>query len=62
MWSEALVLSGNNINWDAWVAQYLSLAQGVIPDSQDGVPHWTPCMEPGSPVSAMSLPLFLCLS
>ena len=30
----------------------LALAQGVIPDSQDQVPHWAPCMEPASPPTA----------
>ena len=42
----------------------LPLAQGMIPESQDRVPHWAPCMEPASPsayVSA-SLSLSLCVS
>ena len=34
----------------------LPLAQGVIPDSQDRVLYWAPCVE------HVSLPLFLCLS
>ena len=46
----------------------LPLAQGVILDSQDRVPHQAPCMEPASPsawVSAclsLSLSLSLCVS
>ena len=31
---------------------HLPLAQGLIPDSWDQVPHWTPCMESASPLSA----------
>ena len=30
----------------------LPLAQGVIPDSRDRVPHWASCMEPTPPPSA----------
>ena len=44
----------------------LPLAQGVILESRDRVPHWAPCMGPASPsacVSAsLSLSLSLCLS
>ena len=36
------------------------LAQGVILESWDRVPHWASCMEPASP--SMSLPLSLCVS
>ena len=46
---------------DAWVAQWLSiclpLAQGMIPESRDQVPHWTPCMEPASPSAYVSASL-----
>ena len=31
------------------VVERLTLAQGVIPESQDWVPYWAPCMEPASP-------------
>ena len=31
------------------VVEPLSLAQGMIPESWDRVPHWAPCMEPASP-------------
>ena len=43
----------------------LPLAQGMILESQDQVPHCAPCMEPASPtayVSASLSLLFLCLS
>ena len=39
----------------------LPLAQGLILESQDRVPHRAPRMEPASP-SALSLPLSLCVS
>ena len=32
--------------------EHLPLAQGVVPDSQDQVPHRTSCMKPASPPSA----------
>ena len=35
----------------------LPLAQGMIPESQDGVPHWAPCMEPASPSAYVSASL-----
>ena len=40
--------------------EHLSLAQGMILESQDGVPHQAPCGDPASPtacVSAFSLSL-----
>ena len=42
----------------------LPLAQGVILESRDRVPHWAPCMEPASPSACVSasLPLSLSLS
>ena len=43
-------------------AEHLPLAQGVIPESQDRVPEWVPCMEPASPSSRVSAFLSLCLS
>ena len=39
----------------------LPMAQDVIPESQDGVPFWAPCVEPAFPVSA-SLSASLCVS
>ena len=48
---------------DARVAQqlsiYLPLAQGVIPQSPDRVPHRAPCMEPASPSAYISASLSL---
>ena len=50
------------------VVERLPLAQGLILESWDRVPHRAPCMEPASPsacVSAflsLSLSLFLCVS
>ena len=42
----------------------LPLAQGVILESRDQVPHRAPCMEPASPSACVSatLALSLCLS
>ena len=39
----------------------LPLAQGMILESQDQVPHWAPCMEPASPSTCVSASLSLCL-
>ena len=36
------------------VVQCLPLAQGVILESQDQVPHWAACMEPTSPTAYVS--------
>ena len=36
------------------VVEHLSSAQGMIPDSQDRVPHRDPCMEPASPSAYVS--------
>ena len=33
------------------------LAQGVILETQDGVPRWAPCMEPASPSACVSASL-----
>ena len=41
--------------------EHLPLAQGVIPESQDGVSHWALCMEPASPFSYVSASLSLSL-
>ena len=38
------------------------LAQGVILESWDRVPHWAPRMEPASPSACVSTSLSLCLS
>ena len=49
-------------NWDAWVAQRLSillLVQGVILGSRDRVLHWAPCREPASPSAYVSASLFV---
>ena len=35
--------------WGGSVVERLPLAQGLIPDSQDRVPHRAPCMESASP-------------
>ena len=37
--------------------EHLSLAQAVILESQDPVPHRAPCMEPASPSACVSLSL-----
>ena len=41
--------------WDPWVAQWMSaclcLAQSVILESQDRIPHRASCVEPASPVA-----------
>ena len=42
------------------VVEHLPLAQGVILESQDRVPHWAPCMEPASSSACVSA--VLCLS
>ena len=39
------------------VVERLPLAQGVIPGSQDGVPHWAPHGEPVSPSTYVSASL-----
>ena len=36
--------------------EHLPSAQGVILESQDGVPHGAPCMEPASPSTCVSAP------
>ena len=40
----------------------LPLAQGVILESQDRVPHWDPCMEPASPPPSPSASVSASLS
>ena len=42
------------------VVECLPLAQGMILESQDRVPHQAPCMGPASP--SVSLLLSLCVS
>ena len=37
--------------------EHLPLAQGVIPESRDRVPHRAPCEEPASPSALLSLGL-----
>ena len=39
------------------VVEHLPLAQGMILDSWDGVPHRAPCMEPASPSACVSASL-----
>ena len=43
----------------AWVAQWFSAAfsPGPDPGDRDGVPRWTPCMEPASPYACVSASL-----
>ena len=42
-------------------AKHLPLAQGMILQSWDLVPHWAPCMEPASPSAYVSASLFVSL-
>ena len=44
------------------VVEYLPLAQGVIQESQDQVPHPAPCMDPASPFAYVSASVCVCLS
>ena len=39
----------------------LPLAQGVILEFQDGVPHWAPCREPAFPSACVSASLWVSL-
>ena len=39
----------------------LPLAQGMVPESWDQVPHWAPCMEPSSPSACVSASLCVSL-
>ena len=41
---------------------HLSLAEGVVLELQDRVPHRAPCMEPASPSAYDSACLSLCVS
>ena len=41
----------------ASAVEHLPLAQGVILESQDRVPHQAPCMEPASPSAFVSASL-----
>ena len=41
------------------VVEHLPLAQGVILESQDGVPHRAPCIKPASPSACVTAPLSL---
>ena len=45
--------------WAAQVAQWLvpPLAQGLILETQDGVPYQAPCVEPASPSAYVSASL-----
>ena len=42
--------------------EHLPLAQGVIPESWDQVPHQAPCMGPATPSACVSACLSLSLS
>ena len=44
------------------VVEGLPSALGVIPGSQDRVPHWAPHRDPASPSAYVSAPLSLSLS
>ena len=44
------------------VVGHLPLAQGMILEFRDQVPHQAPCMEPASPSACVSAPLSLSLS
>ena len=44
------------------VVEHLPLAQGVIPESQDRVPHRARCMEPASLSACVCASLSLCVS
>ena len=44
------------------VVECLPLAQGLILESQDQVPHQASCMGPASPSAYVSAPLSLCVS
>ena len=44
------------------VVERLPLAQSMIPESQDRVPHQAPRIEPASPSAYVSAPLSLSLS
>ena len=41
--------------------EHLPLAQGVIPESRDQVPHWASCMAPASPSACVSASLSVTL-
>ena len=43
------------------VVKCLPLAQGMILESQDQVPHRAPCMEPASPSACVSASLSVCV-
>ena len=43
------------------VVELRSSAQGVIPESQDRVPHRAPCMEPAAPSACVSASLSVSL-
>ena len=46
------------------VVEHLTLAQGMIPESWDRVPHWASCMDPASPFAcdSASVSLSPCVS
>ena len=49
-----------NIGQPGWLSGLaLPSAQGVILETQDRVPHQTPCMEPASPSACISASLSL---
>ena len=47
--------SGGQPRWRSGLA--LPAARGVILETQDGVPHRAPCMEPASPSASLSMSL-----
>ena len=47
---------------DGLAVERQPLAQGVIPESQDQVPHPAPCMEPASSSACVSASLSVCVS
>ena len=53
-----------NGQWDAWVAQWLSVCLGLRAWSRylDWVPPWTPCGRPASPSACVSASLSLYVS
>ena len=44
------------------VVEHLPLAQGMILESWDRVPHWAPCVQPASPSACVSASVCVCVS
>ena len=53
-------LGSGQPQWPSGLA--LPLAQGVILETWDRVPHWAPCVEPASPSVCVSASLSLSVS